>query len=113
MPAPTPSGADLLWGLALGGGVVAAGLATTWAVAEHASTGLQTAVAMPVDVAHLLAVACWLGGLAALLAGLRPAGEPLTGTAVRRFSRLASAACRCSPRPASTSPGGRWGPGRR
>ncbi|UJB46690.1 copper resistance CopC/CopD family protein [Streptomyces sp. A1-5] len=79
---------DLTLGLAVGGAAVAAGLATTWAIAEHASTGLQPAVAMPVDVLHLLAVAAWLGGLAALLVSLY-GGPPIERTAVRRFSRIA------------------------
>ncbi|GAA0386465.1 copper resistance protein CopC [Streptomyces luteireticuli] len=78
----------LAYGLAAGGTVVAAGLAATWAAAEHASQGLQPWLAMPVDVAHLLAVGVWLGGLAALLAALR-ADEALPRDAVRRFSRLA------------------------
>ncbi|MGW7572855.1 copper resistance CopC/CopD family protein [Streptomyces sp. NPDC054765] len=79
---------DLTYGLAIGGVVVATGLAATWALAEHASTGLQPAVAMPVDVLHLLAVATWLGGLAALLVSLYW-GPPVERTAVRRFSRIA------------------------
>ncbi|MEU5364952.1 copper resistance protein CopC [Streptomyces sp. NPDC005925] len=82
---------DLTFGLALGGSVVAAGLAATWAMAEHASTGLQPGIAMPVDVLHLLAVATWFGGLTTLLVALHraPAGTPVTATAVRRFSRVA------------------------
>ncbi|WP_381567541.1 copper resistance protein CopC [Streptomyces eurythermus] len=82
---------DLTFGLAVGGVVVAAGLATSWAMAEHASTGLQPGVAMPVDVVHLLAVAAWLGGLTALLTALyrAPAEHPVEAAAVRRFSRLA------------------------
>ncbi|MFJ9345096.1 copper resistance CopC/CopD family protein [Streptomyces sp. NPDC101237] len=82
---------DLTFGLAIGGTVVAAGLAASWAMAEHASTGLQPAVAMPVDVLHLLAVATWLGGLTALLVALyrAPADIPVDSTAVRRFSRVA------------------------
>ncbi|XCX49968.1 copper resistance protein CopC [Streptomyces phytohabitans] len=79
---------DLFFGLALGGAVVATGLAATWAMAEHASTGIQTSLAMPADVVHLLAVAAWLGGLAALLAALH-GGAPVTADAVRRFSRVA------------------------
>ncbi|WP_245225047.1 copper resistance protein CopC [Streptomyces smyrnaeus] len=79
---------DLRYGLSVGGTVVAAGLAATWAMAEHASTGIQAGVAMPVDVLHLLAVALWLGGLAALFCLLRWGPAP-TGTTVRRFSRLA------------------------
>ncbi|MFE3549940.1 FixH family protein [Streptomyces kronopolitis] len=79
---------DLTFGLGIGGAIIAAGLAATWAMAEHASTGLQTAVAMPVDVLHLLAVATWLGGLAALVASLYW-GPPVERAAVRRFSRIA------------------------
>ncbi|WP_129308089.1 copper resistance protein CopC [Streptomyces sp. L2] len=82
---------DLTFGLAVGGVVVAAGLAASWAMAEHASTGLQPGIAMPVDVVHLLAVAGWLGGLTALLVALyrAPAETPVESAAVRRFSRLA------------------------
>lgn len=79
---------DLTFGLGIGGVIIAAGLAATWAMAEHASTGLQTAVAMPVDVLHLLAVATWLGGLAALVVSLYW-GPPVERAAVRRFSRIA------------------------
>ncbi|MEU6596277.1 copper resistance CopC/CopD family protein [Streptomyces flaveolus] len=82
---------DLTFGLAVGGAVVAAGLATSWAMAEHASTGLQPGIAMPVDVVHLLAVAAWLGGLTALLTALyrAPAETPVEAAAVQRFSRVA------------------------
>ncbi|WP_045558457.1 copper resistance CopC/CopD family protein [Streptomyces sp. FxanaA7] len=82
---------DLTFGLAIGGGVVAAGLAASWAMAEHASTGIQTGISMPLDVAHLLAVAAWLGGLATLLVALfrAPVEAQIETAAVRRFSRLA------------------------
>ncbi|WP_217163081.1 copper resistance CopC/CopD family protein [Streptomyces sp. AC512_CC834] len=82
---------DLTFGLAVGGSVVAAGLAATWAMSEHASVGLQAGLAMPVDVVHLIAVATWLGGLVALLAALYrgPADTPVPDDAVRRFSRIA------------------------
>ncbi|MFJ4629531.1 copper resistance CopC/CopD family protein [Streptomyces sp. NPDC088847] len=82
---------DLTFGLAIGGGVVAAGLAASWALAEHASTGLQPGIAMPVDVVHLLAVATWLGGLSALLVSLyrAPADNQVGRTAVQNFSRIA------------------------
>ncbi|MFE1228889.1 copper resistance protein CopC [Streptomyces sp. NPDC058745] len=79
---------DLTFGLAIGGSVVAAGIAGTWALAEHASTGLQPAVAMPVDILHLLAVAAWLGGLTTLLVALYRAPR-IERAAVERFSRLA------------------------
>ncbi|OKK02271.1 hypothetical protein AMK26_21565 [Streptomyces sp. CB03234] len=79
---------DLTFGLTIGGTVVAAGIAGTWALSEHASAGLQPGVAMPVDILHLLAMATWLGGLAALLVALYR--EPsIERTAVRRFSRVA------------------------
>ncbi|WP_406147425.1 copper resistance CopC/CopD family protein [Streptomyces sp. NBC_01012] len=79
---------DLTFGLAAGGTVIAAGIAGTWALAEHASTGIQPGIAMPVDVLHLLAVAAWLGGLTALLVALYRTPD-ITSTAVRRFSRMA------------------------
>ncbi|MGW1465286.1 copper resistance protein CopC [Streptomyces sp. NPDC002308] len=79
---------DLTFGLSLGGAVVATGIAGTWSLAEHASVGLQPGIAMPVDMAHLLAVAAWLGGLAALLTALYRVPE-LPAAAVRRFSRTA------------------------
>ncbi|WP_327245340.1 copper resistance CopC/CopD family protein [Streptomyces sp. NBC_01320] len=79
---------DLTFGLAIGGAVIAAGIAGTWALAEHASTGIQPGIAMPVDVLHLLAVAAWLGGLAALLVALYRTPD-IGATAVRRFSRIA------------------------
>jgi copper transport protein len=80
---------DLTLGLAVGGTVVASGLAASWAMSEHASTGVQTAIAMPVDVLHLLAVATWLGGLTALIVSLYRAEVPIEREAVRRFSRVA------------------------
>lgn len=79
---------DLAFGLAIGGTVVAAGIAATWALAEHASTGIQPGIAMPVDILHLLAVAAWLGGLVALLVALHKVPD-LEREAVRRFSRVA------------------------
>ncbi|MFE7764320.1 copper resistance CopC/CopD family protein [Streptomyces sp. NPDC057438] len=82
---------DLTLGLAIGGGVVSAGLAASWAMAEHASTGIQTGISMPVDILHLLAVAAWLGGLATLLVALFrvPVDAQIESAAVRRFSRVA------------------------
>ena len=83
--------ADLAWGLGIGGTVVAVGIAATWAMAEHASVGVQHQVAMPVDVVHLLSMAVWLGGLLTLLTALwapSMAGTPVPPFAVRRFSAL-------------------------
>ncbi|MFI8511521.1 copper resistance protein CopC [Streptomyces sp. NPDC085460] len=81
---------DLTFGLGLGGTVVAAGIAGTWALAEHASTGIQTGIAMPVDILHLLAVAAWLGGLTTLLVALYRSPS-VERAAVERFSRVAFA----------------------
>ncbi|MEU9372312.1 copper resistance protein CopC [Streptomyces sp. NPDC048255] len=79
---------DLAFGLAIGGTVVSAGIAATWALSEHASTGIQSGIAMPVDILHLLAVAAWLGGLTALLVALHKV-PGIERAAVRRFSTVA------------------------
>ncbi|WP_399451831.1 copper resistance CopC/CopD family protein, partial [Streptomyces sp. WAC02707] len=79
---------DLVFGLGIGGTVVATGIAGTWALAEHASTGIQPGVAMPVDILHLLAVAAWLGGLTVLLVALHRAPS-VERAAVERFSKVA------------------------
>ncbi|MFJ2935353.1 copper resistance protein CopC [Streptomyces sp. NPDC087219] len=79
---------DLAFGLGLGGTVVAAGIAGTWALAEHASTGIQPGIAMPVDILHLLAVAAWLGGLTVLLVSLYKAPS-VERSAIERFSKVA------------------------
>ncbi|WP_406729761.1 copper resistance protein CopC [Streptomyces sp. GD-15H] len=71
------------------GGVLAVALALTWAAAEHASAGIQVPAAMTSSVLHLLAMACWLGGLAALLTLLFRAETTLPAATVTRFSRLA------------------------
>lgn len=72
--------------------VLSIALTLTWAVSEHASAGIQVPVAMTSAVLHLLAMAVWLGGLAALLTMLYRAPEELPAHAVARFSRLAFAA---------------------
>ncbi|MFI5616116.1 copper resistance protein CopC [Streptomyces sp. NPDC051567] len=79
---------DLGFGLAIGGSVVAGGIAATWALAEHASTGIQPGIAMPVDILHLLAAATWLGGLTALLVALHKV-PGIEREAVRLFSKVA------------------------
>ncbi|MFD0636713.1 copper resistance D family protein [Catenulispora yoronensis] len=78
---------------AAAGTVLAVGTAATWAVAGHAGTGMQVALAVPVDVAHLVAMAVWFGGLA-LLAGIvlsrrGPADPDEKARLVRRFSPVA------------------------
>ncbi|GAA4963859.1 hypothetical protein GCM10023238_34260 [Streptomyces heliomycini] len=106
---------DLTFGLALGGTVVAAGLAASWAMSEHASQGLQPGIAMPVDVVHLLAVAVWLGGLTTLLVALyrAPAETPSTRTPSGGSPGSPSAAWWRWSSPASTRAGGSSAPGRR
>ncbi|WP_062644626.1 copper resistance CopC/CopD family protein [Streptomyces maremycinicus] len=78
-----PSRAALLSGATLAGC-----LALTWAGAEHASAGIQVPAAMTSTVLHLLAMAVWLGGLAALLTLFHRASVP--SRVVGRFSRLAA-----------------------
>ena len=48
------------------GAAIAIGMAVTWAAADHSGTGDQVPLALPVDVAHLLAMAVWVGGLTVL-----------------------------------------------
>ena len=78
------------------GAALALGLAATWAAADHAAVGLQPALALPVDVVHLLAMGLWLGGLVPLVVVLRPAGTSNAETlaapdrAVHRFSSIAT-----------------------
>lgn len=72
------------------GAALSVGLALTWAAAEHASAGIQVPVAMTSAVLHVLAMAVWLGGLAALLITLyRSSAAP--ARMVARYSRLAFA----------------------
>jgi len=65
-------------------------LALTWSAAEHASAGLQVPLAITSATLHLLAMAAWLGGLAALLRTLRRAA-PAPVAVLTRFSRMAFA----------------------
>jgi copper transport protein len=70
-------------------GTLTVGLASTWAVADHAGTGSQVPLAVPADTIHFSAVAIWLGGLAMLativLRRPRPAGPGSgRGTARKR-----------------------------
>ncbi|WP_367326206.1 copper resistance CopC/CopD family protein [Streptomyces sp. HUAS ZL42] len=71
------------------GAALAVGLALTWAAAEHASAGIQVPLAMTASVLHLLAMAVWLGGLAALLTTLHRGTLP--APVITRYSRLAFA----------------------
>ncbi|WP_307840951.1 copper resistance protein CopC [Streptomyces sp. GESEQ-4] len=76
------------------GALIAVALAGTWAATGHAAAGSQTTLALVADALHLVAVALWLGGLAALVGVLfrTPEGERAPAEAVTRFSRLAFAA---------------------
>ncbi|MFJ3643670.1 copper resistance CopC/CopD family protein [Streptomyces sp. NPDC090108] len=77
------------------GTVFAVLLSLTWAASEHASAGVQVPLAITSAGLHLLAMAAWLGGLAALLTTLRRASSDpaaLPPRVVLRFSRLAFSA---------------------
>ncbi|MFF7637320.1 FixH family protein [Kitasatospora sp. NPDC008050] len=80
--------------LALGAGglVLALALAATWAAADHAAVGIQVWVALPFDMLHLIAMACWLGGLVTLAAALRHGGG---AAAAERFSKVALVSVAC------------------
>jgi copper transport protein len=72
--------------------VLSTGVALSWAVYDHASTGVQAPWGVPVDVVHLDAMALWIGGLAVLagfaLRGTGP-GSVAVARAVPRFSKIA------------------------
>lgn len=82
-----------MWFGALGV-ALALGLAATWAAAGHAAVGPQSALALPVDIVHLLAMGGWLGGLVTLVVVLQPAATPqrVPARAVHRFSSIATGA---------------------
>jgi copper transport protein len=75
---------------AVGWAVLTTAMAASWAVSDHASTGVQSPWGIPADIIHLDAVALWIGGLA-VLAGfaLRSPGTPAVMRAVPRFSAIA------------------------
>jgi copper transport protein len=87
--------AGALWALLM------TAVATTWAVYDHASTGVQAPWGIPDDIVHLDAMALWIGGLAVLAGFALRSPEPLGGTqpqgnpgaavvrAVPRFSSIA------------------------
>jgi copper transport protein len=78
------------------GVALALGLPATWAGADHAAVGVQPELALGVDVAHLVTMGVWLGGLTTLLILLRSSDTPTTGSsgtpyrAVHRFSSVAT-----------------------
>ncbi len=56
----------------VGAGLVGAGLAVTPGIAGHAGTGIQTGLAIPADMVHVVAMASWLGGLVLLFVAVLP-----------------------------------------
>ena len=74
--------------------VLTTAVAASWALYDHASTGVQAPWGgVPADIIHLDAMAVWIGGLA-VLAGfaLRGPADEGVATAVPRFSSI-SLAC--------------------
>jgi copper transport protein len=69
------------------------GLASTWAVADHAGAGIQVPLAVPSDMIHLTAVAIWIGGLVTLVTLVlrRPDSAADPGKAARRRYQAATA----------------------
>lgn len=80
-------------GLMVAGGLTAAGLLLTPALAGHAATRDLVPLAVVSDLVHLGSVSLWLGGLVCLIACVLPRrlADELSAV-VPRFSRLAMAA---------------------
>jgi copper transport protein len=73
------------------GTLVAAALLATFAAAGHAAAGSDRALAFPSDMAHLAAMAIWVGGLVMLTTVLLRRHQPADAAeAVPAFSRLAT-----------------------
>ena len=71
-------------------GLVGLGLAVTPGLGGHAGTGIQTGLAIPADMVHVAAMACWLGGLVVLCIAILPKGDADELRAVLpRYSALA------------------------
>lgn len=58
----------------------------------HARTGRWAGIAFPLDVAHLLGAAVWLGGLVVLAGVVLPRDDELTPRIAARFSTIAAGA---------------------
>ena len=56
-------------------GLIGAGLAATPGISGHAGTGIQTGLAIPADLVHVAAMACWLGGLVMLCVAVLPRAD--------------------------------------
>ena len=72
---------------------VTIGLASTWALSDHAGTGIQVPLAVPSDIIHLTAVAVWLGGLVTLVTIVlrRPDSQAAARKSERRGYQAATA----------------------
>jgi copper transport protein len=74
----------------VGATLVGTGIALTPGLAGHASTGIQTGLAIPADAVHVAAMACWLGGLVMLAAAVLPRADSAELRAVLpRYSAIA------------------------
>lgn len=80
------------------GGLCALALPLTWALADHARTGMQVWLALPATLVHLLAMSLWLGGVVVLVIAVlsrRGADSPgrtaSLSSALPRFSTMAQA----------------------
>jgi copper transport protein len=71
-------------------GLVLSAIAFTPGLAGHAGTGDYTGLAIPADAIHVLAMACWLGGLVLLVAVVLPRSDPdELRQGINRYSALA------------------------
>jgi copper transport protein len=52
--------------------LLGAGLVVTPGIAGHATSGIQTGLAVPADLVHVAGMACWLGGLVVLCVAVLP-----------------------------------------
>lgn len=77
------------WWLA-SAGFLSVGLSLTPGLAGHAGTGILTGLAIPADAVHILAMACWLGGLVLLFAVVLSRTDPAElRQGIGRYSALA------------------------
>lgn len=73
-------------------GALTAALASTWAAADHAGTGIQIPLAVASDIIHLSAMAIWLGGLVMISTILLRRTRPPDSKSARRTARQHDAA---------------------
>jgi copper transport protein len=80
----------LRWWWKLSALVIGAGIAVTPGIAGHASSGIQTGLAIPADLVHVAGMACWLGGLVMLCVAVLPRRDvDELRTLLPRYSALA------------------------